>query len=209
MEIEELAAWLKKENEQIQADLECLCLSTESNESTESIESALSRIEKQLTEVHGHTGTLIERVPENLAVLLAEVKESVLARIDSLKQQPTESTESMQSNKSVQNKDDWGAELLSRLTPQERNLFKACFGGGLITYRELAARLNINPISAKNIVNQLFQNPNKRRLFRKEHIRGIAKVGVNETVEQKILHKKGKNSANKKKPKFIFEDHAG
>jgi len=157
--------------------------------------------------VHGHTEELVNRVPENLCLLLAELKESVLERIDSLKQTSTESNESNRSIESVPRKCDWRIELFKKLTPREQSLFRACFGSGLITYKELAKRLDISPISAKNIVNRLFQDGDKRRLFRKTHVRGATKVGVTEAVEKKILHSDRKGSKKNKKPIFVFEDH--
>ena len=66
-------------------------------------------------------------------------------------------------------------------------------------------RLDITPISAKNIVNRLFQDADKRTLFRKTHIRGVAKVGVTEAVEQTILHKSQKTPGKENKPVFVFE----
>jgi len=199
---------IRKDAEYIRANIGCLFVPTDgtkSTGSTESIQSALVRIEGKLSEVHGHTGTLVKRVPENLAVVIAELKESVLARLDSLKKLSTESNESTQSVKS-DTKSDWRVKLLGRLTPQERNLFKVCFTGGLITYKELAQRLNISPVSAKNLVNQLFKDPDKRRLFHKKHIHGAAKIGVNPAVEQKILHKREKSSDSNKNPVFVFKD---
>ena len=75
----------------------------------------------------------------------------------------------------------------------------------MITYKELAARLNITPVSAKNIVNRLFQNADKRRLFSKTRIRGVAKIGLTEAVEQRVLRSE-KDSKKDKKPAFVFED---
>ena len=144
-------------------------------------------------------------MPENLEPLLLEVKAAVLDRIDSLKEETTESTGSTESFESGKHRNDWRSELLKKLTPRERNLFTACFGSGLITYKELAASLNITPVSAKNIVNRLFQNADKRRLFSKSHIRGVTKIGLTEAVEQRILRSE-KDSKKGKKPAFIFED---
>jgi DNA-binding Lrp family transcriptional regulator len=210
-ELEELSRQVAKEARRLQTEMEnfnfsdALQRSNRSNESTRSVESALSRIEERLEKVHGHTGELVNRVPENLCLLLAEIKEAVLDRIDSLKQASTKSNESNQSIESVRRKGDWRIELFRKLTPREQSLFRSCFGSGLITYKELAKRLDISPISAKNIVNRLFQDGDKRRLFRKTHVRGVTRVGVTEAVEQKILHSDRKGP--KKKPIFVFEEH--
>lgn len=211
-ELEELSRQVAKEARQLQTEIENfdflaeLHRSNQSNDSNESVESALIRIEERLEKVHGHTGELVNRVPENLCLLLAELKESVLERIDSLKQASTESNESTQSVESVRQKGDWRVELFKKLTPREQSLFRACFGSGLITYKELAKRLDIGPVSAKNIVNRLFQDGDKRRLFRKTHTRGVTRVGLTEAVEQKILHTDKKGSKKNKKPVFVFED---
>jgi len=211
-ELEELSRQVAKEARRLQTEMENVNFSdalqkpNRSNESTQSVESALSRIEERLEKVHGHTGELINRVPQNLSLLLAELKESVLDRIDSLKQASTESNETNQSTESAHRKADWSIELFKKLTPREQNLFRACFGSGLITYKELAKRLDVSPISAKNIVNRLFQNSDKRRLFRKTHVRGVTRVGVTEAVEQKILHSDRKDSKKSKKPIFVFEE---
>ena len=203
MDLAELSRQVAREARQLQANVEKFHFPTES---TGSIESALSRIEERLTKVHGHTGELVNRVPENLSLLLAELKESVLERIDSLRERSTDSTESTRSVGLAHSKGDWRVELFDKLTPREQSLFKACFGSGLITYKELAKRLDIAPVTAKNIVNRLFQNTDKCKLFRKARIRGVARIGVAEAVEQKVLHRNEKGSKNNKKPVFVFED---
>ena len=206
MDLAELSRQVAREARQLQANVERFHFPTDSNSSTESIrsiESALSRIEERLTKVHGHTGELVNRIPENLSLLLAELKESVLERIDLLKERSTESTGSVGS---AHSKGDWRVELFGKLTPREQSLFRACFGSGLITYKELAERLDIAPVTAKNIVNRLFQNADKCKLFRKAHTRGVARIGVAEAVEQKVLHRDEKGSRKNKKNVFVFED---
>lgn len=193
MELSELSHCIAEEARRLQAEIESLRFAFEMydpDSATESMESTLSRIEERLIDVHGHTGKLIKRVPENLLSVLTELMEAVLVRIDSLKNTATgqnKSTEPNESNKSGKTGDSWLGEAVNGLTPQEMRLFQVCFECGLVTYRELAARLDITPTSAKNIVNRLFQNTDKRALFRKECTHGIAKVGVDETVQRQIL----------------------
>ena len=117
-----------------------------------------------------------------------------------MKERSTESVESAHS------KSDWRVELFGKLTPREQSLFRACFGSGLITYEELADRLGIAAVSAKNMVNRLFQSADKRKLFRKTHLRGVTRIGVTQAVEQDILHKDKKGLTKNKKPAFVFED---
>jgi len=209
MDLTELSRQVAKEAQRLQANIETLHFPADWHRptgSTGSIESALSRIEERLIKVHGQTGELVNRVPENLSLLLAELKESVLERIDSLKERSTESDESAGSVESAHSKGDWRVELFQKLTPREQSLFRACFGSGLITYKELAERLDIAPISAKNMVNRLFQNGDKRKLFRKTRNRGVTRIGLTEAVEQKILHRNKKGPRKNKKPVFVFED---
>ena len=149
MELSELSEGIVDEARRLQAEIESLRYIVDSydpstsTESIESIESTLNRIEGRLTEVHSHTGKLIERVPENLLPILAELKEAVLVRIDSLKNAAiasSGSTQSNESNRSAEIEGDWPGEALSNLTPQEKKLFQACFECGLVTYKELVPK---------------------------------------------------------------------
>ena len=118
----------------------------------------------------------------------------------------THSIESTQSASNIQSGKEWTKDIFQKLTYQEQKLFKACFSSGLVTYQELAERLGIAPTSAKNLVNRLFAHPDKRRLFKKELLHGIARIGVAEPVERKIL--KGENkSADKKSQHKLTVDY--
>lgn len=203
MELAELSRRIAEEARRLEAEMESLRLAFDMydpNSSTESIESTLSRIEERLIEVHGHTGKLVERVPENLTPILAELREAVLVRIDLWKSHTARSdgsTQSNESNRSAETGGDWLREALDNLTAQEKRLFQVCFEYGLVTYKELASRLGITPTSAKNIVNRLFQNTRKRALFRKECTHGVAKVGVDEVIQRQILKGRQKDSSAK------------
>jgi len=203
MQLAELSRQIAHAARELQGQLETWHRSTQttpSTRSTESIESTLSRIENRLSRLQADTGTLVERVPPNLSSLLTELKEIVLQRLDSLKRQSTESTHSIESTQSasnIQSGKEWTKDIFQKLTYQEQKLFRACFQSGLVTYPELAQRLGIAPTSAKNLVNRLFAHPDKRRLFKKELLHGIARIGVAEPVERKIL--KGENKSADKK----------
>jgi hypothetical protein len=200
MDLTKLSHRIAEEARRLQAEIESLRFMFDMydpNSSTESIESTLGRIEGRLIDVHGHTGKLVERVPENLLPILSELKEAVLVRIDSWKSHTTRSNRPTESNESDRAGGDWLGEALNNLTPQEKRLFQVCFECGLVTYRELAGRLGITPTSAKNIVNRLFQNKGKRALFRKECKHGIAKVGVDEVIQRQILKGRQKDSSAK------------
>jgi len=207
MELEEISRRIADQARELRShidDLRSTNIAQHTTQPTGSTESALSRIEDRLIKVHTNTNTLIARVPENLKPLLLEVKSAVFERIDSLKGQATKSTGSNRSIESDSHGNDWRRELFRKLTPRERNLFTACFGSGLITYKELAERLNIAPVSAKNMVNRLFLNAEKRKFFKKTRFRGVAKIGLTEGVEQRVLRNK-RNSGNRKNPRFVFE----
>jgi len=195
MQLAELSCQIAHAARELQGQLETWHRSTQttpSTRSTESIESTLSRIENRLSRLQADTGTLVERVPPNLSSLLTELKEIVLQRLDSLKRQSTESTHSIESTQSasnIQSGKEWTKDIFQKLT-----------------YQELAERLGIAPTSAKNLVNRLFAHPDKRRLFKKELLHGIARIGVAEPVERKIL--KGENkSADKKSQHKLTVDY--
>ena len=194
MQLEEFAHWIADEARQIQEELEQIKSDSYPNQS---IESTLSRIEERLIKVHNNTDTLIERVPQNLNPLLLEIKSAVLERIDSLKAvatQSNESNESIESSKTKGNDDCQLKDTFDKLTGQEKRLFQICFQSGLITYRELARHLSITPVSAKNIVNRLFKDDRKQKLFIKQHSHGVTKIALNKAVEKQILSGKYKTS---------------
>ena len=211
-DLEEFSRRIAQEAREVQAEVVRFRLasniagSTEATGSTGSIESALGRIENRLTQVQAHTGILLQRMPENISLLLAELKEVILERIDSLKRASTGSTRSTESDESVGSKDDLHNKFLQRLTPREQSLLKVCFGTGLITYKEVAQRLGITPTSAKNIVNRIFQNTDKRRFFRKTCTSGIARIGVDKMLEKRILRGSQKNTSKGKKIISVIEE---
>ena len=208
-DLEEFSRRIAQEARKVQAEVVSIRLasniagSTEATGSTGSIESALGRIEDQLTQVHAHTGILLQRMPVNISLLLAELKEVILERIDSMKRASTGSTRSPES---VRSKDDLHNEFMKKLTPREQSLLRVCFGSGLITYKEVAQRLGITPTSAKNIVNRIFQNTDKRRFFRKTCISGVARIGVDKMLEKKILRGSQKSSSKGKKIISVIEE---
>ena len=181
MELEELSREIASEARQLQAEMEHWRPVTGVRDPIESMKSSLSRIESRLIEVHGDTGTLIKRVPQNLAPLLLEIKARVLERIGSLGNESVRSCGSSGSKEPVPADGDQIEHILHKLTLQEQRLFHICFQSGLVTYREVAEKLGISPVSAKNIVNRLFQNGQKSRLFEKEYApeQPLAWIGEN------------------------------
>ena len=186
MDLEEFLRYITREAELIQADLKDTGAYMEARS-----ESTLSRIERQVSEIRGNTKELIERVPENLSPLLIGIKESVLEIMSSSWKQ-----RSMERTGQTLPKGNWVMDTLEKLTPQEKKLFKLCFQNGLITYEDLAERLGISLITTRGIVNRLFQDIDKRRLFCKKRRDGFINVGLTEAVEREA-NKKYKNGLDK------------
>jgi len=187
-EIEKWSAWIKKENEQIQTELKNSYPRTDMGVLPEP---ALSRIEKQLSEIHCHTEELIRRVPENLSPLLVELRRILLEKINSSREK-----QSAQGNESILLKANQITKTIQKLTPQERKLFELCLRSGLITYQELADHLGVSLITARGIVNRAFQNIDKSKLFRKKRRDGFIGVELTETVER-TYRRKQPNSSDK------------
>ena len=210
MDLEELSRYIAKEAERIQADLKDLCPRTVGDSSTGFVQTTLIQIEERLAKVEGHIIELLRRFPENFSLELAEFKRALFERIDLLKPQTAEPTGSTGSRPMVDRVEplnkNWYEEIFGKLTPREKSIFNACFGSGLITYDELAERLNISPTTVKNKINQLLQDADKRRLFHKEHINGIAKIKVPDKTENRIMYGHKKGSKNDKKPVLTLAD---
>jgi DNA-directed RNA polymerase specialized sigma24 family protein len=168
-ELAELAWELQRDAQYLRAWAN---LANRSGESAESTAGALERIERKIGAVHGQTSELIERVPKDLGQVLAELKQSLVLRLDEAAR-ATESAESDDplvadaSNRANQtNRSPMSA--VRSLTPQERRVFQVCFQSGLLSYRDIAAHLEITPTAAKNLVNRIFRSDRKRALFTKE-----------------------------------------
>jgi DNA-binding CsgD family transcriptional regulator len=166
--------------------------SNESVASGEPVDSAaLSRIEQTLGDVHRHTTTLIQRVPDNLKVVLEDLKQMLLQRLG----EAVRSTESDEpswpvedSSASVSTETAQSPAAVARLlTPQERKVFQMCFQSGLLSYRDIASQLDITPTAAKNLVNRIFLSDRKRALFAKEYRHGAVRLALRPDVQGRIL----------------------
>lgn len=187
-ELTELAWKLQRDAQYLKAWAN---LANRSGESAESTTAALARIDRKLGAVHGQTSELIERVPKDLGQVLAELKQALVLRLDEAAR-ATESAESDDplvvdaSNRANQTNHSPMSAVRS-LTPQERRVFEVCFQSGLLSYRDIAAHLEITPTAAKNLVNRIFQSDRKRPLFTKEHRHGAVRVGVRPGIQEHIL----------------------
>ena len=70
------------------------------------------------------------------------------------------------------------SESVGRLTPQQKRVYDICRQSGPLTYLELGQHLGMRPISAKNLVNRMFQDPDKQILFHKEKVDGTVKLAL-------------------------------
>jgi len=210
MDLEKLSHYITKEAERIQADLKDTYPGTIGDSSAVYVRTPLIQIEERLAKIEGHMIELLYRFSKNLSLEFVEFKRSLFERIDSLKPQVTESTNSTGGRPGDDRVEpfekNWHKEIFGRLTPREKSIFHACFGRGLITYDELAERLHISPTTVKNKINQLLQDTDKCRLFHKEHIDGVARIKVTDKTENKILYGGKKRAKNVKNPIIFLEE---
>jgi len=160
-----------------------------SNRSDESpVAASLGRIEARLGSVHEHTSELLRRVPVELDKAIADLRQAFLVRLD----------EATGANGSAESQDQPGATratetnqspqaAIRALTPQERRVFQVCFQSGLLSYRDIATHLEITPTAAKNLVNRIFQSERKRPLFAKQYQHGAVLVGLQPSLQNRIL----------------------
>jgi len=78
------------------------------------------------------------------------------------------------------------SELVSRLTPQQKRVYDVCLQSGPLTYQELGQHLGMRPISAKNLVNRMFQDSDKRALFRKETVNGTVELALSTDAAKEL-----------------------
>ena len=192
--MERLAREIERLAREIQRDLDGLLgLRNASNQSVESAQStveALERIERKLGVVHGHTTELIQRVPNDLGLVLGDLKSTLILRLGEL-DQATQSDESGVSRRRPMsnqvNQPNQSPMSAAALTHQERRVFEMCFQSGFLSYRDIADRLDITPTAAKNLINRLFQSDRKRPLFVKEYSHGAVRVSVRPDTQKQIL----------------------
>jgi DNA-directed RNA polymerase specialized sigma24 family protein len=185
---DEVARVARQVREEIEDLRDFWSQSNESPESDAPATEALCRIERKLGDIHGDTRELIRRVPTDLGSILADLRRTLLVRLEESLQgnqspqshgQGTEA-DANESNQSL-------SERVKTLSPQERLVFQLCFQSGFLTYGEIAEHLDITPSAAKNLVNRMFQSERKRPLFSKRYTHGTASVGVRPELEKRIL----------------------
>jgi len=67
---------------------------------------------------------------------------------------------------------------------------------GFLSYAEIGEKLAITHESAKNLVNRLLKDTDKRRLFSKQETDQGIKVGVSSDVQDEVLKRKYRTIPN-------------
>jgi DNA-binding CsgD family transcriptional regulator len=87
-------------------------------------------------------------------------------------------------------------EITKVLTGKQRKLLAILLDSGFLSYAEIGDKIGITHESAKNLVNRLLKDEEKARLFSKQETdRGVI-VGVSSEVQDEILEKKYRTTAN-------------
>jgi DNA-binding CsgD family transcriptional regulator len=87
-------------------------------------------------------------------------------------------------------------EVTKSLTGKQRKLLAILLDSGFLSYAEIGEKLGITHESAKNFVNRLLNDEKRARLFSKQETdRGVI-VGVSSEVQDEILEKKYRTTAN-------------
>jgi len=73
---------------------------------------------------------------------------------------------------------------------------KGLLGSGFLSYAEIGEKLGITHESAKNLVNRLFKDQDKGRLFSKQETDQGIKVGVSGETQDEVLKKKYRTIPN-------------
>jgi len=87
-------------------------------------------------------------------------------------------------------------EITEELTGKQKRLLAVLLDSGFLSYAEIGEKLGITHESAKNLVNRLLKDTEKRRLFSKQETDQGIKVGVSSEVQDEILQKKYRTIPN-------------
>jgi len=87
-------------------------------------------------------------------------------------------------------------EITEGLTGKQRKLLSILLDSGFLSYAEIGEKLGIAHESAKNLVNRLLKDDEKARLFSKQETNRGVVVGVSTEVQDEILEKKYRTTAN-------------
>jgi predicted DNA-binding protein YlxM (UPF0122 family) len=87
-------------------------------------------------------------------------------------------------------------EITNGLTGKQRKLLAILLDSGFLSYAEIGEKLGITHESAKNLVNRLLKDDEKGKLFSKQETDKGVIVGVSSKVQDEILEKKYRTTAN-------------
>jgi DNA-binding MarR family transcriptional regulator len=87
-------------------------------------------------------------------------------------------------------------EITNGLTGKQRKLLAILLGSGFLSYAEIGEKLGMTHESAKNLVNRLLKDEEKARLFSKQETDRGVMVGVSNDVQDEILEKMYRTTAN-------------
>jgi DNA-binding CsgD family transcriptional regulator len=87
-------------------------------------------------------------------------------------------------------------EITRQLTGKQKALLAILLDSGFLSYAEIGEKLGIAHESAKNLVNRLLKEGEKARIFSKLETDTGIKVGVSSEVQDEMLNKKYRTTAN-------------
>lgn len=87
-------------------------------------------------------------------------------------------------------------DITRGLTGKQKRLLAVLLDSGFLSYAEIGEKLGITHESAKNLVNRLFKDQEKARLFSKQETDDGIKVGVSGETQDEILKKKYRTVPN-------------
>ena len=88
-------------------------------------------------------------------------------------------------------------EITKGLTGKQKRLLAILLdSSGFLSYVEIGEKLGITHESAKNLVNRLLKDTDKRRLFSKQETDQAVKVGISSEVQDELLKRKYRTTPN-------------
>jgi DNA-binding CsgD family transcriptional regulator len=87
-------------------------------------------------------------------------------------------------------------EITTGLTGKQKRLLAILMDSGFLSYAEIGEKLGVTRESAKNLVNRLIKDTDKRRLFSKQETDQGIKVGASSQVQDEVLQRKYRTTPN-------------
>jgi len=160
----------------------------ESRMSRLKIHDSIESLRNELLSIKTSVQKIDRKLPPNVVEIIESVKTDIMSRLDSL----VESNRSVESPAVIPSRGI--KDIVKSLSPKQKKVFALLMQSGFLSYKEIAFHLGINHNSAKNLVNRIFQDAEKSKLFVKQETpSGEVKVGVSEEVSEEILRSKYRN----------------